>query len=182
MRRRKGQAALEYLVTYGWGILAILVVVGALAYFGLFEPSRYLPDHCSFGAQLQCADYQVVAGDGASNGGVVYLRLRNGFGDGITITNAYVGDVAADIGTESSSKGALDIIAGNYSNIIAITLPIGVADVVENDRQPLSLVLEFQRTSPEGPKHNVSGEIFGSALSAGSDVAEDPPIFIPPES
>jgi len=31
---KKGQAALEFLMTYGWAFLVILVMIGALAYFG----------------------------------------------------------------------------------------------------------------------------------------------------
>ena len=34
---RKGQAAMEYLMTYGWAILIIIVVVGALFAMGVFN-------------------------------------------------------------------------------------------------------------------------------------------------
>ncbi len=34
---RKGQAALEFLMTYGWAFLVVLVLVGALAHFGVFD-------------------------------------------------------------------------------------------------------------------------------------------------
>ena len=30
---RKSQAAMEFLMTYGWAILVVLVAIGALAYF-----------------------------------------------------------------------------------------------------------------------------------------------------
>jgi uncharacterized protein (UPF0333 family) len=30
---RKSQAAMEFLMTYGWAILVVLVALGALAYF-----------------------------------------------------------------------------------------------------------------------------------------------------
>ena len=36
---RKGQAAMEFLMTYGWAILVVLVVIGALAYFGILSPT-----------------------------------------------------------------------------------------------------------------------------------------------
>jgi uncharacterized protein (UPF0333 family) len=35
--KRKGQAAMEYLMTYGWAILIIIVVVGALFAMGVFK-------------------------------------------------------------------------------------------------------------------------------------------------
>ncbi len=36
-RRRKGQAAMEFLMTYGWAILAAIIAIGVLAYFGIFS-------------------------------------------------------------------------------------------------------------------------------------------------
>lgn len=40
MISKKGQAAMEFLMTYGWAILAAIVAIGVLAYFGVFNPSR----------------------------------------------------------------------------------------------------------------------------------------------
>lgn len=37
----KGQTALEYLITYGWAILVILVVLAVLWYYGIFNPAKW---------------------------------------------------------------------------------------------------------------------------------------------
>lgn len=37
---KKGQAAMEFLMTYGWAILAAIIAIGVLAYFGVFNPGR----------------------------------------------------------------------------------------------------------------------------------------------
>jgi len=37
----KGQTALEYLITYGWAILVILVVLAVLWYYGVFNPNKW---------------------------------------------------------------------------------------------------------------------------------------------
>ncbi len=37
---RRGQAAMEFLITYGWAILAAIVAIGALSYFGAFNNSQ----------------------------------------------------------------------------------------------------------------------------------------------
>jgi len=39
---RKGQTALEYLMTYGWAILIVIVVVAALYSLGLTKPCRWV--------------------------------------------------------------------------------------------------------------------------------------------
>jgi hypothetical protein len=41
---KKSQAAMEFLMSYGWALLVILLVIAALAYFGMLNPDRFLPD------------------------------------------------------------------------------------------------------------------------------------------
>lgn len=179
-RPRRGQAALEYLVTYGWGILAVLVAIGALSYFGLFDVERYLPNRCAFGAQLECADYQLQASSDADYAGFISLRLRNNFGESITLTNAYVGDkeiLPVNLLTDRAGD-VPPIAAGNLSVPFRIDIPTanGIA-LVGDERQSITVTIEFQRTTPAGPKHNVTGELFGSVLEmSGSGPDIDPPV------
>lgn len=42
--KKKAQSALEFLTTYGWAFLVILIMIGALAYFGVLDPNRFLPE------------------------------------------------------------------------------------------------------------------------------------------
>ena len=78
---RKSQAALEFLTTYGWAFLVILIMIGTLAYFGILTPSKILPNRCTFGAEFQCEDYQISA---AAN--TFRLRLKNGVGEPLSIS------------------------------------------------------------------------------------------------
>jgi hypothetical protein len=50
----KGQAAVEYLMTYGWAILALVIVVAALFTTGVFSPSYLVAEECNFGNSLRC--------------------------------------------------------------------------------------------------------------------------------
>ena len=42
-KRLKSQSAMEYLMTYGWAILIIAVVLGALFFLGVFNPNNFAP-------------------------------------------------------------------------------------------------------------------------------------------
>lgn len=54
---RKGQSAIEYLSTYGWALLAILVVVGAIMQMGVLNPcSQRTPRFTGAGATV--ADWE----------------------------------------------------------------------------------------------------------------------------
>ncbi|MBN2141760.1 hypothetical protein JW711_00370 [Candidatus Woesearchaeota archaeon] len=57
---KRAQAALEFLTTYGWAILVILVMIGALVYFGLLNPTKALPNRCEATAGFACKDFQIT--------------------------------------------------------------------------------------------------------------------------
>jgi len=81
---KKGQAAMEFLMTYGWAILVVLVAIGALAYFGVLSPEKLLPEKCVIptGTGLFC-DKNLVS---AVAGGPVTIRIKNSLADTVTIT------------------------------------------------------------------------------------------------
>jgi hypothetical protein len=61
----RGQAAMEFLMSYGWALLVTLVVVGALAYLGILEPARFVPNKCNLGPGFSCEFFKVdLSGDG----------------------------------------------------------------------------------------------------------------------
>ena len=51
---RRGQAAMEFLMTYGWAILVVLIALGALFYLGVFSPK--VPNICNIPAPFVCQD------------------------------------------------------------------------------------------------------------------------------
>lgn len=79
--RVKGQAALEFLTTYGWAFLVILIMIGTLAYFGILSPSKALPGRCIIGSEFQCLDYQISA-----TGSQFLLKLKNNMGEPIAVS------------------------------------------------------------------------------------------------
>jgi len=73
---RKAQAALEFLTTYGWAFLVILIMIGALAYFGVLNPGGLLPARCTFSPEISCIEHRVIA-DPTNQ---VEFRFRNNVG------------------------------------------------------------------------------------------------------
>ncbi len=89
MGKKKGQAALEFLMTYGWAILVVLIVIGALAYFGILNPSILLPEKCTLQMGLYCKDHRI---DGTK--GQITFNFENGMGKDIILYHVNVtGDV-----------------------------------------------------------------------------------------
>ncbi len=77
-KSRRAQAALEFLMTYGWAILVVLVAVGALAYFGVLSPDKFLPAKCVLQSGLSCIDHKATATQ-------LVLRVQNTLGYDVTV-------------------------------------------------------------------------------------------------
>ena len=56
---KKSQAAMEFLMTYGWAILVVIAAIAALAYFGVLSPAKLLPEKCILEAGVICNGYKV---------------------------------------------------------------------------------------------------------------------------
>ncbi len=77
------QAALEFLMSYGWAILVLIAGIFALAYFGVLSPDKFLPYKCTLPSGLACLDYNVESYR-------VILVLQNAIGQDITINKVIV--------------------------------------------------------------------------------------------
>jgi hypothetical protein len=111
MMNRKSQAALEFIMTYGWAILVVLVAIGALAYFGVLSPDKFLPSKCTFQSGLACVDHRVQGSAGAGGVGLVTVAVQNSLG--IDIDNIVVG--VGGCGTSNSPASLANSAQATYS-------------------------------------------------------------------
>jgi hypothetical protein len=68
-KRSRGQAAMEYLMTYGWAILIVLAIMGVLIY--LVRPQKV--ESCNVGVPLQCEPEHYII----DRTGNLTIRLTN---------------------------------------------------------------------------------------------------------
>lgn len=81
--KRKGQAAVEFLMTYGWAILAAVIAIGVLAYFGVFSPGKYVTD-----SAIVTAPFYVNAQNINASG--INIELRNNGGENLNVTTIVI--------------------------------------------------------------------------------------------
>ena len=97
---KKGQAAMEFLMTYGWAILVVLIAIGALAYFGVLNPSRFLPASCTLMPGLSCDSFKVTSTS-------MVMVVRNGLGDDLSnVTFSTPSCAAAAVATLNDGASA----------------------------------------------------------------------------
>ncbi len=90
---KRGQAALEFLMTYGWALLVVLIAIVALAFFGVLNPGKFLPSNCNLGVGFSCEDFiidddldSVMSGDQKG----IRIVIRNGLGNNLDTFLIYV--------------------------------------------------------------------------------------------
>ncbi len=54
MDNKKGQAAVEYLATYGWALLILAIVIAAILAMGVFNPNYFVIEECYLGPSFNC--------------------------------------------------------------------------------------------------------------------------------
>ncbi|MGV8141412.1 MAG: hypothetical protein ACP5NW_03145 [Candidatus Woesearchaeota archaeon] len=148
-KRTKGQAALEFLVTYGWAILGAIIVIGALSYFGIFNTQRYVNDVCYFGDQMTCEDYV------AYNNATVGVRLRNNFGVPINVS-AF--EIKSDYGVVSCNLGGLGLDNIQPGVEFAVGCAINSYNISVNNKLKYKATVTFSRTN-SAVKHNQTGDV-----------------------
>jgi len=110
----KGQTALEYLITYGWAILVILVVLAVLWYYGIFNPARWAGESVTEGSAFKVVDKNLVST------GTLTLTLGNKAGTTVNITNiAVTGDI---VGTYPVSPEETVVAGANIAAPYPITV------------------------------------------------------------
>lgn len=111
---KKGQAAVEFLMTYGWAILAAIIAIGVLAYFGVFSPGKFTPSASVLSSPLYANNWQIKATG-------VSIEIKNNGGDDLTLGNVTIA------GCATVNSGASLPANGLATVTVPCTLTAGVA-------------------------------------------------------
>lgn len=159
----KGQAAMEYLMTYGWALLVLAIVIGLIISSGIFSPSYLISEECNLGPKIPCQFMLYTAG------GDTWLDVRvdNGFGYTIALTNVTM-DVEGEGQMEVTNIEPLTLESGESSEIQAnsgVLLGKGTTQVIRVSIGYYLCAPEVNPSCdlPSDPTalHTISGRIVG---------------------
>jgi len=126
---KKLQAAMEYLMTYGWAILIIALALGVLYSLGVFNPNRLKPVGCFLPAPFTC---QIQAFKGSD--GTLSILLGQGSGQTITITNVACVDNSRLNGAGGIPSNSADYTYTTSTNLASGgTIPIPSLKCIKSD-------------------------------------------------
>ena len=114
--QKKGQAAMEFLMTYGWAILAAIVAIGVLAYFGVFSPGRITGNTVVINNPFYASASQVRVSTSDIN-----IELTNNGGNDLTISSLSVAGVGAFNSVTCTNNAIATVFNPGSNNIV--TLP-----------------------------------------------------------
>lgn len=143
---KRGQSALEYLVTYGWAILAIVIIAGVLWYFGIFNPSRFVGGkQCGGFSSFICQDFTV------NTAGALTIVLNNDVGSTIQNVNMTTG---------ASGWSCVPTTVSANANTTCTAIGVTSAGTAGNNYNQITVTVSYQ-DSASGLTHNDSGFIQG---------------------
>lgn len=146
---KKAQTALEYLMTYGWAILIIIIVGAALYALGVFSPGTFTGKRSTGFSTFQMVDFKV---DTDAN---LTLVFGNRLGKTITINNITA--------TYKGNKCYIDsgfTLAPNVQN--SKTLICQPSWGAFSSKSSYTIDVDFNYTDPDsGLWHFDSGTLFG---------------------
>jgi hypothetical protein len=107
--KKKGQAAMEFLMTYGWAILAAIIVIGVIAIY--FRPSTLTTEQVIVTAPF----YGVGAAVGSTT---VDVEIRNNGGETLDLETT---PATLSVGTCTGVTASVDPMTAGSTSVLAFT-------------------------------------------------------------
>jgi len=145
---KRAQAAMEFLMTYGWAIMAAVIALGVLAYFGVFSPGKYVS-----GTAVVTSPFYVNAWNVQESG--ILLELKNNGGESFTIQSVFIEGCGTNDTVMPISTGSLQ----------AINIPCSSA-LGEGDNFKGDVVIKYRKAG-SGLDSSSTGTIAGEVEADG---------------
>jgi hypothetical protein len=146
MMHKKGQGAMEYLMTYGWAILVVVIVGVVLWQMGIFSPSGgAAPGMSGFG--------NVRPNEYSCSGGIVSAVVVNAAGQMIYNLEMNGEDVCGDN----------NLSAGKTTICTSTTGVLGCSGVPAGSRYEAEINFTYNSGTPDGLARTSAGTIWGPA-------------------
>src|SRR3989344_4486027 len=153
--QKRGQGAMEFLMTYGWAIIVVLVILSALYFLGVFSPKSV--NICSVESPFVCNDFFV------NNTEVTYLVGAKG------ISNGIVTDIKIN---EQSCINDLNGTIQNENIVSDQITKVSCIGIILNPNEKISseIIIDYTRTGDL--PHTIRGS--GSGVNENSEFSQIP--------
>ena len=133
----KGQTALEYLITYGWAILVILVVLAVLWYYNIFNPAAWGGPQVISGTSFLVLDYSLQGAPNITTNSTMAIVLGNKGPAPLNITNLAI---SGDLSGADNNAGAGWLLTGAGNITIS---DIGLSSVGSGQTVSFTILMTY---------------------------------------
>ncbi len=162
----RSQSALEYMMTYGWAILIIVIVAGVLYSFGIFNPSASSGTTITGFSGLGSVTAQCYAN------GVLRIQLGNNLGNTVNITKITATDSSNGKVTSFSGNSTVDPNPEIAPNSLYI---FSLLDICPSAGSRFSISVNVNYTEPG---QTFPGPYFSSGTASGTVSSTALPAFV----
>lgn len=148
---------MEFLATYGWAILIVIIVIGALSYSGTISPDKILPEKCTLPAQFSCEDFRMVK-TGGGGGDTIYMKVRNKASRAIAVIKVTFSSEALS-GVCGQDFSASPIVLRNTESGLVGGLGCILIDTGKT-KNKVNVQIDY-RWLDSSLMHTVDGELYG---------------------
>lgn len=157
----KGQSAVEYVMTYGWAILALIIVLGVILWSGALSPTYLISEECTLGSNLPCSFILYNEGGETRLSMIIY----NGFSYKINIEDIEVYDTSEDV--YFSDEPSVGTIESGDSTSFTVDYP---GELPADSFKKFVVRVTYASCAPEllepgeecsSSQHTISGRITG---------------------
>ena len=151
---KKGQAAMEFLMTYGWAILAAIVVIAVLAIY--FRPSSLVSTGTAVTAPWYASSQSIKSN-------VIQIELKDNGGEVLNVTGFNVTSFRNPTGAYCTfnSTALLNLVVNPGASIILQTSPC--AGLTSGDTMSADVIVQYRKQGSTLDQVS-SGTISGKVL------------------
>ena len=160
---QKSQAALEFLTTYAWAFIVIVVTISALYYFGIFDFDRYLPQKCIFPEQFKCLDFTLKPNS-------LMFKLVNNIGEdvcmkSVAVTNDANPPLTCTFNSSPHSRGVCAALEYEWDHAVEKDFEFtscAKGAYIPDEKIEVKINLNYYSlNTPSKPIHSIYGKING---------------------
>jgi hypothetical protein len=147
-RSVRGQAALDFLMTYGWALLLIAIAAAAIVSLGILDVGSFMGSRAVGFSQVVPTGWQLQSG-------TLSLKLKNDAGTDINVTSI---TASYNVQPPATNTSVITILDGDVSN----TIPLSPFQLGVQSGASYSMTININYTDTEsGFEYVDSGTITG---------------------
>ena len=131
-------------------------MIAAIAYFGITNPQKFLPNRCNFGSEFQCIDYQISSSD------TFNIMLKNNAGFPAIISAITLGSETQIQYTCTNPTLPFTMNPGNTTIFAFTSCNTAAAGFSQGNKAKVLMKITYANSASPSFQKLVQGEVYAA--------------------